>query len=245
MNKKKKKTKYPISLNGYQCIGQCYHKNTKIIHPLTYEDITRDYNFCPIDLTINSRNDMIDTDKCMNPTKKIEISNNIIVPSFKFSSKYFISIYYNIYNLEELLIWLDNNHREPFTTKKRVFNNGMAVYGNNLNMTDHRIIYFINELMIKRITKIYNHVNHFIYIDGDTINLKHPGVNHFKHNKKNKSIIKSYIIEKFMGTDKIYNFMSYIIKNHKNIFSNNRVSTNLVKKLIEYITKKIIVTLDT
>ena len=41
--------RYPTSNSGLQCVGPCYKKNTKIIHPIYSHVVTDLHNsFCPV-----------------------------------------------------------------------------------------------------------------------------------------------------------------------------------------------------
>src|SRR5579872_2769864 len=166
INKDKKRTvtttstnAYPISINNQQCVGPCYYSNTKIIHPLTLDEIKGvEHNFCPVNAfvyvdPVTKKNALSVIDRCYVPTARETpmdelLRENIIAPQFHFSSDYFVKIYYKINNLEDLLRWLDNHSNDPFRTRERVFNNGMVAYGDQITIIDHRMINFVNDIMI-------------------------------------------------------------------------------------------------
>lgn len=274
-NKKTMKDNYPISVNGQQCIGPCYHSNTRIIHPLTLDEIRGvDRNFCPVNTFVftdpNTKKSTLSIiDKCMVPTARETqmdeiLRDNVIAPQFHFSSDYFVKVYYKITNLEDLLNWLDGHRTDPFKTKERVFNNSMAVYGDQLNIVDHRLIHFINDLMMENLPKLYRHLKKYIVLNDDRVVIANPDskldnkpIDSSEHNvqyddsdintqeyKSDIPIIRAYIKEKFLGSDNIHQFMSKIIRYYKEDITDRYISHILVNHMIEYITKRIKLTLD-
>jgi hypothetical protein len=260
-NKKKKEYNYPISKNKQQCIGPCYAANTKIIHPLTLEEIDAvDHNFCPVNTFVltnpdTKKNELYNVDICMVPTERemnidSMIKENVVLPQFVFSSEYFVKIYYKISNLDDLLNWLDTNRLDPYRTKERVFNNSMTVYGDQLNILDNRIIQYINDVMIENLPKLYRHLKYYIVIENGIIVLKNPESDVFNNissndpDNNNISLIRSYIKEKFLGSDNINQFMSKIIRYYKEDISNRNAIDNLVNHMIDYIIKRIKLTLE-
>ena len=260
-NKNKKEYNYPISKNKQQCIGPCYAANTRIIHPLTLEEIDQvDHNFCPVNTFVltnpnTKKNELFNVDICMVPTEremKMDnmIKENLVLPQFIFSSEYFVKIYYKLSNLDDLLNWLDTNRSDPYRTKERVFNNSMIVYGDQLNILDNRIIQYINDVMIENLPKLYRHLKYYIVVENDIIQLKDPDnvndTNNINSNEpdNNISLIRSYIKEKFLGSDNINQFMSKIIRYYKEDISNHNAIDNLVNHMIDYIIKRIKMTLE-
>ena len=256
------KKKYPISKEGKQCISPCYFKNTKIIHPTTLDEIkSTNLDFCAVNPYIAydpklEHNSIIIADPCSMPTtKEIEINEimreNMLAPQFPFSSEYFVKIYYKIYDLNDFLKWLDENKNIPYVTKERVFNNSIVVYGDDLNIVDHRLVYFINEMMIKYLPKIYRSIKHYFTIENDRVkltqrvaSLTHTNKNEHKYNKEQISAIRNHIKNLFFGSDNIHKFMSKIIRYYKEDIINRHSSEILVRHMIDYIIKKIHVTLE-
>ena len=83
---------YPKSINGMQCVGPCYKKNTKILHPIYLNVVTNNEKnfFCPIvekKEIINGKKISTYVDECneINYNKK-NINNAKIYNSF-FDSK--------------------------------------------------------------------------------------------------------------------------------------------------------------
>lgn len=265
------KNTYPISVHNQQCVGPCYHSNTKIIHPLTLDEIKNvNHNFCPVGTFVftdpeTKKTILANVDRCMIPTARETqiddiLRDNVISPQFYFSSDYFVKVYYKINTLEDLLNWLDHHKNDPFKTKERLFNNSMVVYGNQLNIIDHRMIQFINELMLENMSKLYRSLAPFFLIKGNDITLIDnndavPSSTNASHNdddeKKNSTVhnnialIRSYIKDKFLGSDNIHQFMSKIIRYYKEDLTDKYISELLVNYMIEYIIKRIKLTLST
>jgi hypothetical protein len=252
MNSKKEdsiskiKEKYPISVNAQQCIGPCYYSNTRIIHPLTLDEIAEvDHNFCPVNTFIytdpkSGKSKLSNIDLCYVPTSRETrmddlLRENVIAPQFIFSSEYFVKIYYRINNLEDLLKWLDENRMAPYRTKERVFNNSMVAYGEHLNIVDQRLVQFVNDIMLENLPKIYRHIKKYIAIENDKIKLVDP---------ETINEIRNYIKEKFLGSDNIHQFMSKFIRYYKEDISDRHISYLLVDHMIDYITKRIKLTLE-
>jgi hypothetical protein len=283
INKKIKKYNetYPMSANGQQCIGPCYFKNTKIIHPISLDEWTSNSkDFCPVHTFIRidpvtKRQDVGDIDECTNPTiGELQLDEylqeNSLLPQLNFSSDYFTKIYYKIMCLEDMLKWLEQHRSDPFKTKERVFNTSMVVYGDQLNILDNRIILFVNDLMIAYLPKLYRRLKQYIIISDNTVKLDNSNNNendedaenddadndddgdetdNIEDNEKdntnkNIKIIVAYIKDKFLGSDNIYQFMSKIIRYYKEDMTNRYISDILVNHMIEYIIKRIKVTLE-
>lgn len=277
-DKKTMKDNYPTSVNAQQCIGPCYYSNTRIIHPLTLDEIRGvDHNFCPVNTFVftdpNTKKSTLSIiDKCVVPTARETqmdeiLRDNVIAPQFHFSSDYFVKVYYKITSLDELLNWLDRHKTDPFKTKERVFNNSMVVYGDQLNIVDHRMIQFINDLMIENLPKLYRHLRRYIVVKDDKVKIVDPDITDSDKSEnisryetdhgtkesasgsetdlaKDVPIIRAYIKEKFLGSDNMHQFMSKIIRYYKEDITDRYVADILVNHMIEYIIKRIKVTLE-
>ena len=275
INKDKKRTvtttstnAYPISINNQQCVGPCYYSNTKIIHPLTLDEIKGvEHNFCPVNAfvyvdPVTKKNALSVIDRCYVPTARETpmdelLRENIIAPQFHFSSDYFVKIYYKINNLEDLLRWLDNHSNDPFRTRERVFNNGMVAYGDQITIIDHRMINFVNDIMINNLPKLYRYISPYIIIQGDEVTFrdgdKYSNNNDHKENKESEeneddrkkiTIVRNYIKDKFLGPDNIQQFMSKFIRYYKEEITDRYISTVLVNHMIDYTIKRIKLTLE-
>jgi hypothetical protein len=257
--------KYPKSINNIQCIGPCYEANSIIIHPITLDEFTNDRNFCPTDsYVINSKKgekNIDHTDLCYMPTvsqKDISKVNDmlrqqLIAPTFKFSSNYFLRIYYDIGSLEDGIDWLDKNKESPYRTRERVFNQIMILHGDNLNIVDHRTVNFIRDVMIHNSSQIFKGVYRFIDVDNKKIVLINPDNSNMDNSKDNDSnnkmtkdnigLITSYIKTKFLGESEISRFISKFLRYKPEYMNKPYFSRLIVKNMIEYITRKIEMTL--
>lgn len=258
MNTKKDNNKsifkniYPISVNNQQCVGPCYHKGSTIIHPVTLNEVGHDdINFCPVNAFINQQNNISFWDKCFMPsTRETKIDNflksNILVPQMHFSSDFFIKIYYKINNIDDMFNWLDAHAHDPYKTRERVFNNGMIVYGDQIIIIDHRMVHFVNDILIYYLSKIYKRLKKYIVMKDDTVILiNNSDKQNIDSNDKNTiSIIKSYIREKFLGSDNVYQLLSKFVRYYKNKLTDSDMSKVLVDYMIDYTLKRINLTLE-
>jgi hypothetical protein len=262
---KNSKSNYPISVNNQQCIGPCYYSNTMIIHPHTLDAVRNaDYHFCPVNTfpyknPITKEITLETIDKCIAPTARETqmdeiLSENIIVPQFRFSSDYFVKVYYNIFSLEDLLKWIDGHKNDPYKTKERVFNNGMVVYGDQLTIIDHRLVYFVNEIMLKYLPKIYRHLKDYIFVVNNKVELinfdpdkekeNNTSITNTKETNDNISLVRAYIKSKFLGIDNIHQFMSKFVRYYKAEITDKMLSRLLTKYMIDYCIKRIKMTLE-
>ncbi|VBB17952.1 hypothetical protein YASMINEVIRUS_415 [Yasminevirus sp. GU-2018] len=254
---------YPVSVNSQQCVGPCYYSNTKIIHPLTLEEIKDvDHNFCPVNTFVftdphTKKNILSVIDKCFVPTARETkmddlLRDNVIAPQFHFSSDYFVKVYYKINNLEDLLRWLDTHSTDPYKTRERVFNNGMAVYGDQVTIIDHRMVYFVNDIMVQNLPKIYRRLKAYITVKDDKVILvdtdsgKHYGQDADSEENVKRTIgaVRTYIREKFLGSDNIQQFLSKFVRYYKEEMTNQNISDILVDHMIDYTIKRIKLTLE-
>lgn len=248
MSSSNKNDKYPISVNKHQCIGPCYYKGTKIIHPKTLDEVTNNENFCPIDTVLfedsSGKRDITDIDYCYAPTAhKTNVDSmfteNVLTPQFVFSSTNFLKLYYNINSLDDLLNWLDKNKQNPYKNKERVFNNGLVAYGSDITMIDHRLIHFINDIMLENLPKLYKNIKKYIYVNDNVITLSKDLINESKDDKEDIALIRKYIKDKFLGIDNVNKFMSKFIRYYKEDITNRYISELMVDHMIDYIIKRI------
>jgi hypothetical protein len=251
------KKKYPVSVKNQQCIGPCYYKGTKAIHPMTLEVIENNYhNFCPVSSFLykdenTGKTDTYIADICLVPTAKETLlddymKQNVMNPKIEFSSDFFMKIYYNINTLDELLNWLESNRNNPYLTKKRVFDNGCVIHGDKINVVDQRIVMHIDDIMNYNIDKIYNDVKKFLKIDGEKVILSSDLSNYVTNNidANNMKKMKNFIKDKFLGYDNINKFMSKFLRYYKYEMTNGKITDTLVINMIDYIKKRILTTFD-
>lgn len=256
-----KKDQYPKSTNGLQCVGPCYYSKTRIVHPLTLEELAGiPHNFCPVNtFTYTSKtgqNMFSNFDRCYIPTANDNDVHNdelfresIMAPQFIFSSDFFVKIYYKINTIDELLKWLNENNDNPYKTRERVFNNGMVAYGKDLNIADLRLVNFINDIMMANFPKIYRQLKNYLVIENEVVKLRMLPKDKLIFMYETESsetihIYRDYIKEKFMGTDNMHQFMSKFLRYYKEELSNRYISDVLVNHFIDYTTKRIQLTLE-
>lgn len=261
MNKTKsniKKEQYPKSTNGLQCVGPCYYSKTRIIHPLTLEELAGiPHNFCPVNTFVytskTGQNRFSNFDRCFVPTANDNDIHNdelfresVMAPQFIFSSDFFVKIYYKINTIDDLLKWLNDNKDDPYKTKERVFNNSMVAYGKDLNIADLRLVNFINDVMIANLTKIYKQLKKYLMIDNDVVKLVDPKKKYIDESELTDTshIYRNYIREKFLGTDNLHQFMSKFLRYYKDQLSDRHISNVLVDHFIDYTIKRIQLTLE-
>lgn len=261
-----KNDQYPVSVNHQQCIGPCYYSGTRIIHPLTLDEIRGvEHNFCPVNTFVyvdpQTKKTMLSTiDRCVAPTAHETQMNstlweNVIAPQFQFSSDYFVKVYYKIFSLEDLLKWLDEHKTDPYKTKERVFNNSMAVYGDQITIIDHRLVNFVNDIMNANLPKLYRALKHYIHVVDGVVKIVDPNSNKSSDentddeditfsSRETIALARSYIKTKFLGMDNISQFMSKFIRYYKVEMTDRYISNILVNHMIDYCVKRIKMTLE-
>lgn len=255
MNTEIEKNPHPISVHNKQCIGPCYYSGSKIIHPISLREIYNiPHNFCPVDAFIyndpkTGKDEIMQYDTCYIPTAKETqldeiLINNIISPKINFSAEYFVKIYYNINSLEDMIRWLDENKDKSYSTKIRIFNNSMIVYGNHLNIVDHRIANFVNEIMLHSLPKLYRYLKNYFKIKNNNVIIVPFSESDVIHNTKHIKYIRQFIKDKFLGIDNMHQFMSKFIRYYKNQITDTQISDNLVNHMIDYIKKRINLTFE-
>jgi hypothetical protein len=175
------------------------------------------------------------------------LRQQLIAPTFKFSTNHFLRIYYNIGSLEEGIEWLEKNETSPYRTKERVFNQLMMLYGDNLSIADHRMVKFIREIMIYNLPLIFRAVSKYIEIRDDKIVLTLPENRQHEEGKVNKSqiaLINSYVKTKFLGESEIGRFISKFLRYGVEYLKKPNFSKILVDNMIDYIIQRIRVTLN-
>ena len=233
-------SKYPISVNGKQCISPCYFAYTPTHHPVTLEEITYDDNFCHVDkfvYTDNGKTKVSIIDKCNFPTTNntnMLTDIDLIFPRIHFDSEYFLKIYYKLLSLEDVLSWLDANSNTPFKTRERVFDTCLVAYGKDMSVVDHRLVKFIDELLTKSLKKIYMHLRQYITINKDAVSLGTSGT----PSKETSKLATAYIKKVMLGTNNINQFLVKLFKQYNNKL-NEMNCTDIVNHFIAYATKKI------
>lgn len=248
------KTNYPNhehsenskNINNNKCIDKCYPKNTVIQHPITLDSFkSSTKNFCSTYPYIIN-NETYTFIECNVLANNSANSNRIsmISPLVSISSDYFIKIYYNIHNFEEMLSWFTNNSDSTYRTKERVFNNGMVVYGTDIQLIDQRFVDHITYILHYNISYIYKSIRKYIKVNKNNIELLNSVYiteknNNFNDDKHTIQLIRTYIKNTFLNSDTIYQYISKFIRYYKNNLSDKFITTIIVEKMIEYIIKRI------
>lgn len=248
---------YPKTINGKQCIGPCYPKGTLFANPQTLTlHVGETSNVCPINPYIwydplSGKKYEHETERCEKPTvvDTGEIGSlDFIFPTIEFSSDYFIKKYYDIMSLEELIKWLDMADEKPYDTKIRVFDNGIYCFGKEMNIVDYRIVKYVGEIFEHNIPKIYKNIRKYIMITDQNVTLIDPvdrtdKVDELSDDIDTIKLIRGYIRSSFLGNDNVHDFLSKFIRYYKSEFDKKNISGILVDHMIDYITKKINLTI--
>lgn len=137
--------KFPLSLNGIQCIGPCYEPNVEFIHPITYNKMISNKSSCPV----NDLPNIIDD--CFPPTaNKNEFIN--IIPIDIFDNRMFLKHYYNVSEItyEYCIKRLLEMKNEPIFTRMRfIYIIFMSI--DNIEVIDNVII----DCFVEYMKKIY------------------------------------------------------------------------------------------
>lgn len=132
-----------------KCIGPCYPANSIYYHPISLQVIKSKYNSCPIKSIM------------VGDTKKIhdecELDNNfdyenydIFADIFHLASndKLFLEQIYNINNISDANMFLDNNMNElPILSQKRIINSIYRVYRDNDLFPNDKFIEFVENIL--------------------------------------------------------------------------------------------------
>jgi len=241
---------YKKSIDGYQCIGPCYKKNTFYHHPI--DNITlysKEYNTCPITKRteynkITKLNDPIYNAPCLFPDKNIKEPeyDYIMISTIPFNSTVFIKNIYDLKTLEEFYKWLDINKTNLYTTKKRVFERGINVYSDYINIVDDRLVIFFIQIIKENMISLYQNVRPYLDIKNDTVYLTHKNKKYTDDNK-NVKLFKTYIENTFLTQDIVHKYLISIIK-YKDILKKTDVLDNLTQYLSDYIIEKIKITIS-
>jgi len=177
-----------ITKNNYKCLDVCHPPNEIFIHPQTKKKITN-----------TTKNYICSVNQYIKDDVEYYIDECKIQPVLLLTSINFLNKYYQIYSLENLLIWIDNNKNLYFKTKERIFIIGFIWYINELVFIDNRIFEFISDICMFYFDIIYNKTKHLFT------------------NNNNIDEIYKLIKSKYIGKAKIEIFFTEFIKNNKHI----------------------------
>ena len=245
---------YPVSTNGRQCIGPCYARGINIIHPNTLDDYAfDDGNYCPVDVYLDTDKETGKTDpwyfdKCIIPTvKDMKEANKerheLVIPEMQFSSEYFTKLYYGLRNINDLIEWLDKNVDAPYNTKKRVFDHGMVVYGDAFTIIDQRFVKYVSDIMIHNADKIFDKMKKYIGLVNGTMTLLNPEVSANDNHLIDDDKKRKYLMEKLITPENVHEFVAKYMRYYKAEMTDRGLADRLVDRMIEYVIKKIELTL--
>jgi len=262
--KKKYESKdYGYSLNNHKCVGPCYKPNANIVHPLYFDIYQYNEVQCPTiyhkfhkkyekkeendDMNFEKKikrtftnEEPANFDMCKKPTENkqiltTELLMNTVSP---FSKKYFLKIYYDIENFDDIIVWIKNNSSVPFATKCRIINAGLFELKNSKNYT------FFSEEIVKiynfyvgenKMDHIYDEFYKMVGIEDGEVKIVHFMNNNLKktENKKqrNKFIYDLFFNKK--ATDDFFNYLPTVSIE----FSYDYPFDNIFEANIEYIKK--------
>ena len=254
---KNNNNKYPKSTSGKQCVGPCYKKNTKIIHPMYLKIVTESLNntFCPVAeyTNVNKTTGKIEkyhVDECAEQTFKSSnpnnlnyiTSNDLLYPFVDFNEEIFLKLFYNINKFSDSIQWIEDNKHTPMKSRQRIFDLSIDAFGNTFDImetSDTRIVDFILLLFkTSYLNKIVVELLKYLTIDNDKkfIEIK-------KNDKKETDesiIIKTNYINKHIITlENVTNFISnYFRTEHKELRMQSHCDI-ITHKFIIYIIENI------
>lgn len=209
---------YPKSINGYQCVGPCYKKNNKIVHPIYFNVVQNDkQDFCPTNEWIFKNNSgnlqRFYTDKCSINNNNIINYNDLLYPYTNFDELVFLDSFYNINNFGQTLEWIQNNKNLPINSKQRIFDLSLKAFRNKfdiINFNDTRIVDFLIELVKKKYLDNFSiEFFKYIVIQKDNVILQQNKIYNYD-NETNESIIikQNFILKHILTIENITNFIN-------------------------------------
>jgi hypothetical protein len=243
--------KYPKSKEGYQCLGPCYNKGTRIMHPITLNYMTTHVHpFCPVFVPDPKNADQkIGMDECYIPTDKADMFNNetasrFLSPEIPFDKKQFLAIYYDINSFEKAISWIDTNKNKNIHTKLRIMECAFGAYKDDIleefiDYIDGRLIEFyktvIKTLWLK---DIYPVVNNYLFINKKGEIYIDNKMGSGKHTNKVERI--NYFLDAYANDNIVYKYISTFFKTYRGSWDDVQSYNDLLKKtIIKYIITKI------
>ena len=238
--------KYPKSSSGKQCVGPCYKKNTKIIHPIYLDIITDNYNdaFCPVaewTRTNNNKVEKYQIDKCDEETYKknkndFTTTYDLLYPYVDFNEEIFLELFYNINKFSDAIQWIEDNKNLPIDSKQRIFDLALDAFGSNLDIietSDTRIVDFIfNLFKIKFFNNVVTALLKYININNKIVELKY---NDKKETDETIVIKTNYINKNILTIENVTNFISNYFRSSNKEIRMQSPSEIMVNKFINFI----------
>jgi len=226
MEETKHNKNYPKSLSGYQCVGPCYKKNTKIIHPIYLNTVTDDKVdfFCPTNEWIQKDDDgnmqRLYIDKCNKDDFDTGSINDLLFPYTNFDELSFLDTFYNIDNFGGALNWIEENNSVSINTKQRIFDLALEAFKNSfdiIDFNDARIVDFlINLIKQKYLDMFCIDFLRYVSIQGNTVMIKYDKNYEYKNETAETIVIKqNFIIKHLLTIESMTNFVNiYFRKKH-------------------------------
>ena len=229
--------KFQKSKHNQQCIGPCYQKNTKILHPLYFETATNpDESFCPVVKWLKGNDEQI-LDECFEvTTQEAQVYNtmDLLFPYVNFNTQLFLNLFYKIVSYSNGIDWLYNNKHLNINSLIRVYDLIFETYGDTLDViefTDPKLIeILIHIIKVKYLDKLIIKLTNFITIENNEVFLKK---NIKKDDDDTIKIKTNYIIKKYLNVEVLKEFMINYFNNKQHNFS--ELYSNIVYLIINYI----------
>lgn len=249
--------KYPKSVTGKQCVGICYKKNTKIVHPIYSRVVTKLHSsFCPVAEFYEKQNGKLirkDIDECNENIQKTDYIYNdidLLYPYVDFNAQIFLNICYNIDNFSSGLTWISDNNYKSLDTRERIFNlliNAFSETIDIIEISDNRIVDFFNILIRSKYTYKLHELFKYITIQEDTVLIDEKNVKKQENVQKREKmesdesiIIKTnYILKNIVTTNNITNFLSRYFKEKITSSLEKSHSEQMIEKFIVYLNDNI------
>lgn len=209
---------YPKSLLGYQCVGPCYKKNTKIVHPIYFNIVQNDkQDFCPTNEWVfkyNSGNlQRFYIDKCNITNNEKPNFNDLLYPYTNFDEMVFLDSFYNINNFGQTLEWIENNKNLPINSKQRIFDLSLKAFRNEfdiINFNDTRLVDFLIELVKKKYLDVFCiDFLKYIMIENNKVIIKYNKIYKYEDETDESIIIKqNFILKHILTIENITNFIN-------------------------------------
>jgi len=233
--------KYPFSKSGIQCVGPCYKKNTKIIHPIYLNAVSNIGNsFCPIAETRDEsmKPQIIDfcDDNLNTQTQDNFNINEFLYPYINFDGSNFLDSFYNLNDFGSVINWIDNNKNLPINTRFRIFDLGIKSYKNIIDIieiSDSRIIDFLIQVFkTKYLNNIVIELLKYITINDKLVEIKYTD-----KKETNESIIikTNYINKNIINIENVSNFISYLFKSIIEEKEEKLVQDYIINKFISFL----------
>ena len=237
---------FPISKNGIKCIGPCYEKGKTFTHPELLIKIKNDKNnLCPTNKFIDENNEVNITDLCNKPSTEIQKYNLglfAITPTINFNGNYFLRIYYNIFSLDDAILWINNNKHLPKKTINRILNLSIIEFLKDESLIDSRLIDILLNFFTKNINTVYFKLKNYISIKNNNINFtkkKNKNISNIDILKE-KEIIEKFLKKKIFNENYINKFITKYVKNKKTNWKNNQNHLiTILNDFSDYTIKKI------